>query len=110
MSDYSELVRMLGNANHDAWGKYIASIQDETAALIIGALLGDNIESADAITSLTAENVRLQERVKELEEAVSRLSVASADSIRLGAQTGPQWTKLTIANLRAIAALKGSGE
>ena len=52
------------------------------------------------LTAMTAERDRLREALRGLE-------LASTEVVSCGARTGPQWLKLTVANLRARAALKG---
>ena len=88
---------------------------------------GYNVEyvRADIVQALTADFARQVQRTDEQREAYEQaLSVMEAERDRLrealrglerastevascGARTGPQWLKLTVANLSARAALKG---
>ena len=52
-----------------------------------------------ALTEARAENERLREVLEHLDKAASEVA-------RRGAETGPQWSKLTIASLKARAALQ----
>lgn len=54
-----------------------------------------------------AEIEGLLARVKSLDDALRKLDKAASEVARYGAQTGPQWSNLTIASLKARAALKG---
>lgn len=46
------------------------------------------------------------ERERKLVEALKHLDRAATEVIRYGAQTGPQWTRITAASIKARAALQ----
>lgn len=59
-----------------------------------------DLDTAEATaTALTA-------RVEKLREALVNLDKAASEVARLGAVTGPQWSRLTIASLQSRAAIK----
>jgi hypothetical protein len=60
---------------------------------------------ATELAALRAENAAALDRIARLEAALTALGKASAEVARLGAVTGPQWSRLTIASLKARAAL-----
>lgn len=68
--------------------------------------------SADRIEALLRKNDNLfdlaqqeHSRAERLVDAMKALEKAAAEVSRRGAETGPQWTKLTVALLQARAAL-----
>lgn len=84
-------------------------------------------EAAEAIRTLTpadtlaaqaardermrAEGAREAEaRIARLAAALKHLDRAATEVIRYGAQTGPQWTSITAASLKARAALRENGD
>jgi hypothetical protein len=101
MSD--DLVKRLREVSlekhQEAWAR-----SDGGQDLTIGAMLAD--EAADRIQELEAKLAKAVEKFAALEKAAS-------DVARRGAETGPQWTKLTIALLAArttLAELKGQAD
>lgn len=62
---------------------------------------------ATELTSLRAEVATLRASDVRMREAVTDLEKAATEVARYGAQAGPQWSRLTVANLRARAALQG---
>lgn len=72
--------------------------------------MSDDLAERDVHTKISAEAERVakweRDRAERLEAALQALEKASSEVSRRGAETGPQWTKLTVALLQARAALK----
>ena len=68
----------------------------------------DLVQAKDAESArLRAELATLRASEARLSEALLGLEKAATEVSRYGAQTGSQWSRLTVANLRARAALQG---
>lgn len=60
--------------------------------------------SESLATELIAARAKI-EAAEKLAEAMAALDKAASEVARLGAVTGPQWTRLTVASLKARSAL-----
>lgn len=65
------------------------------------------MEARYLLIDLAAERDALQAEVERLRESLVGLEKAATVAINMGAQTGGHWSKLTAANLKARAAMKG---
>lgn len=102
--------RDLSAAPPEKWSHLRAETQQfwiDTASRILATIQpADLVQAKDAeIAKLSAELATLRASEARLREALLGLEKAATEVSRYGAQTGSQWSRLTVANLRALAAL-----
>ena len=84
------------------------TLDDERAAADrIEALVKERDRQYDENVNRIHQQALAEARADRLDAALQALEKASSEVSRRGAETGPQWSKLTIAILKARAALKG---
>lgn len=77
--------------------------QTDLGRVIMALPTGRGMRLAGAVEGVKM----LRESEARMREALTGLEKAATEVSKYGAQTGPQWTRLTVANLRARAALQG---
>lgn len=79
---------------------------DDAARVVAADLYPERCRTV--IANLAAELITARAKIEaaeKLAEAMAALDKAASEVARLGAVTGPQWTRLTVASLKARSAL-----